>query len=140
MPAHGSTPASPRVFIQSFSKASLLRVNALDPTFPLIQLFGAIPPSAIIGQLADVRLYAAGIGVRNEDVTIALIQSAHARCLLVHAYTSDDEREMLSLLEMGVDGIFTGRPDQLRAAIDRGPDRHAGESGCAVVHEKRGPP
>src|SRR5688500_3244289 len=127
------TAALPRVFIQSFSKASLLRFKALDAGFPLIQLMPATSPSEIIAQLPDVRTYAAGIGVRRADVTPALVQSAHAACLLVHPYTVNDEHEMLSLLEMGVDGIFTDRPDQLRDAIARAPDRPAGASGCAVV-------
>lgn len=127
------TAALPRVFIQSFSKASLVRFKALDADFPLIQLISATSPSAIIAQLPDVRTYAAGIGVRKADVTPALIQSVHAACLLVHPYTVNDEHEMLSLLEMGADGIFTDRPDLLRDAIARAPDRPAGESGCVVV-------
>lgn len=127
------TTALPRVFIQSFSKASLVRFKALEPTFPLIQLLSVTSPSAIIAQLPDVREYAAGIGVRKDDVTSALIQSAHAACLLVHSYTVNDEHEMLSLLEMGVNGIFTDRPDKLRDAIARAPDRLSGGSGCVVV-------
>ncbi|HLE57513.1 MAG TPA: glycerophosphodiester phosphodiesterase family protein [Rhodothermia bacterium] len=123
---------SPSVYIQSFSKASLLRVRALDSNLPLVQLFDAIGGSAIVAQLAEVRSYASAIGVRKEDITAALVESAHASCLLVHAYVSDDQREMQSLLTMGVDGIITDRPDQLRAAIDGRPDIQAGGSGCAV--------
>ena len=123
----------PRVFIQSFSKSSLLRVKALDPMIPLVQVFDAMDPVAIVAQLADVREYAAAIGVRKEDVTPALVESAHSRCLLVHAYVSDDQPEMQSLLAMGVDGIFTGNPDGLRDVIDRPAAGRTGESGCTVV-------
>lgn len=133
---HGISATSsdvPRVFVQSFSKASLLRVRALDPTIPLVQVFAAMDPAAIVAQLSDVRSYAAAIGVWKQDVTPALVESAHSRCLLVHAYVSDDQPEMLSLLAMGVDGIFTGDPDQLRDAIDRGADTRAEERGCTVV-------
>jgi len=129
----GTGSGVPRVFVQSFSKSSLLRVRVLDPTIPLVQVFGAMDPSAIVAQLADVRSYAAAIGVRKEDVTPALVDSAHSRCLLVHTYVSDNQPEMQSLLAMGVDGIFTGSPDQLRDAIDRGADTRAEESGCTVV-------
>ena len=100
---------------------------------PLVQVFGAMDPSAIVGQLADVRSYAAALAVRKQDVTLALVESAHPRCLLVHAYVSDDQPEMQSLLEMGVDGILTGNPDRLRDAIDRGADTRAEERGCTVV-------
>ena len=42
---------------------------------------------------------------------------------------SDDQPEMQSLLEMGVDGILTDNLDRLRYAIDRGADTRAGERG-----------
>ena len=132
---HGITAGDsdmPRVFVQSFSKASLLRVRALDPTIPLVQVFDAMDPAAIAAQLSDVRSYAGAIGVRKQDVTPALAESAHSRCLLVHAYVSDDPAEMQSLLAMGVDGIFTGNPNGLRAVIDNGVARTE-ESGCTVV-------
>lgn len=124
---------SPGVFIQSFSKTSLLRVRQLDPDLQLIQLFGAMDPSAITAQLSDIRTYASGIGVRKEDVTAALVESAHASCLLLHAYTSDDPAEMQSLLAMGVDGIFSGRPGELRGAVDRAADGNPGETGCIAA-------
>jgi len=124
--------AMPRVFVQSFSKSSLVRMKALDPTIPLVQLFDATDPLAIAGQLADVRSYAAAIGVRKQDITPALVESAHSRCLLVHAYVSDDEPEMQSLLAMEVDGIFTGDPDALRKVIDRLEEERIGGSGCTV--------
>jgi glycerophosphoryl diester phosphodiesterase len=123
----------PRVFVQSFSKSSLLRVKTLDPTIPLVQVLDAKDPSAIVQQLADVRSYAAALAVRKQDVTSALVESAHSRCLLVHAYVSDDQPEMQSLLEMGVDGILTDNPDRLRDAIGRGADTRAEEGGCTAV-------
>jgi glycerophosphoryl diester phosphodiesterase len=129
-----TTPSDiPRVFVQSFSKSSLLRVRALDPTIPLVQVFDAMDPAAIAAQLSDVRSYAAAIGVPKQDVTPALMESAHARCLLVHAYVSDDPSEMQSLLAMGVDGIFTSNPNGLRPVIDSGPDAPTEERGCTVV-------
>jgi glycerophosphoryl diester phosphodiesterase len=127
------TSESPRVFIQSFSKESLLRVRSLEPNLALVQVFGLVAPAVIVAQLPEVRSYAAAIGVPKQDITTALVESAHASCLLVHVYVSDDQLEMQSLLAMGVDGIFTGRPDQLRAAIDRGTDTRARENGCTAA-------
>lgn len=128
-----TTSDMPRVFVQSFSKSSLLRVRALDPTIPLVQVFDAMDPAVIAAQLSEVRSYAAAIGVRKQDVTPALVESAHARCVLVHAYVSDDPSEMQSLLAMRVDGIFTGNPNGLRDLIDGGADARTEESGCTVV-------
>jgi glycerophosphoryl diester phosphodiesterase len=36
----------------------------------------------------------------------------------VHTYTVDDQPTMEHLLDLGVDGIFTNRPDVLRGVVD----------------------
>ena len=46
-------------------------------------------------------------------VTPRLIRDAHRRGLAVHAWTVNEEAEMHSLIEAGVDGIVTDRPDRL---------------------------
>lgn len=52
-------------------------------------------------------------------LTPALIEAAHARNLAVHVWTVDDESEMRRLLEWGVDGIVTDRPDRLARVLHR---------------------
>jgi glycerophosphoryl diester phosphodiesterase len=129
------SPPKPRVFIQSFSAASLLRVHAIDPAMPVVQLLGAVTPAGLVAQLDPVRSYATGIGPIKSDVTAAVVEAAHGKCILVHPYTVDDDDEMLSLLAMGVDGMFTNRPDRLREMINRTPVRTVGVTGCiAVTH------
>ncbi len=127
------TSRLPRVFIQSFSDAGLRRVHSLDPSLPLIQLIGAMPAADVVARLSDITTYAVGIGLLKEDVTAAVIAAAHADCLVVHPYTVDDESEMQSLLALGVNGIFTDRPDLLRQVIDRSTTRTVGETGCTAV-------
>jgi glycerophosphoryl diester phosphodiesterase len=46
------------------------------------------------------------------------VDAAHARSLEVHVWTIDDRAEMERLLDLGVDGIMTDRPDVLRAVLD----------------------
>ena len=62
------------------------------------------------GLAAQVPVSWVGIKVLTEQ----LIERAHALGKHVHAWTIDDPVEMHLLLDLGVDGIFTDRPDILR--------------------------
>jgi len=58
---------------------------------------------------------------RVQVVSPAVIRSAHAAGLEVHVWTVDDSAEMHRLLDLGVDGLMTDRPDTLRTVLtDRG--------------------
>lgn len=46
-------------------------------------------------------------------ITREFVEAAHSRNLLVHPWTINDEQEMRRLLDLGVDGIITDRPDLL---------------------------
>ena len=52
-------------------------------------------------------------------VDLPLVERAHEAGLAVYVYTVDPEDEMGRVLDMGVDGIFTNRPDVLRGVLDR---------------------
>ena len=54
-----------------------------------------------------------------EVLTHGLVQAARGRNLRVHAWTINDEAAMRRLIELGVDGIMTDRPDRLLALRDR---------------------
>lgn len=47
----------------------------------------------------------------------ALVERAHARALRVIPYTVDDAPTLVHLVELGVDGIITNRPDVLRDVL-----------------------
>ena len=103
-----------QVLVQSFSPASLQRMHALDPAMPLVQLLPAAPPSpqraAFFDAVAD---YAIGVGPSHSGVDEAFVAAAHRSCLEVHPYTVDEPQRMRELLDAGVDGLFTNRPDRL---------------------------
>ena len=50
-------------------------------------------------------------------LTSALLDEAHQLGLEVYVWTVDSRREMVRLMEMGVDGIITNRPDILKSIV-----------------------
>src|SRR5690606_36966376 len=59
-------------------------------------------------------------------VTPGLVHAAHQRGLRVDVWTIDEEEDMRRLLDWGVDGIMTDRPDILARVL--------GEAGSPVAH------
>jgi glycerophosphoryl diester phosphodiesterase len=70
-------------------------------------------PEAFVGRCAQVP---ARIG-RRVFVDERYLHAAHALGLPVHAWTVNDEAEMVRLLDLGVDGIMTDRADLLRDVL-----------------------
>jgi glycerophosphoryl diester phosphodiesterase len=55
----------------------------------------------------------------TEVLTAAVVAEIHRRGMKVHVWTIDDEAEMERLLDLGVDGIMTDRPQLLREVFER---------------------
>ncbi|MGD8492520.1 MAG: glycerophosphodiester phosphodiesterase [Desulfobacterales bacterium] len=77
-----------------------------------IDAFSGSVPHAI--QAAGGRYWAA----YYKHVTAADIQTAHQLGIQVFVWTPDDPSDMKRLIEMGVDGIITNRPDRLQSVLD----------------------
>lgn len=97
--------AGPRL-LTSMGTASVvaLRLRSLMPLLP-------VPP--IRGGLAQLPPRGYGIPV----VDRALLRYAHRRHMEVHVWTVDRAEEMRALLDLGVDGLVTDRPDTLRDVL-----------------------
>ncbi|ENC6658653.1 glycerophosphodiester phosphodiesterase [Aeromonas hydrophila] len=95
--------------VSSFHHPELARFAALRPDIRLGALTSTIP--------LTLAKFAAELGVwsLNCDVDFvdqALVQDAHDRGLKVLVYTVDEPADQAILAAIGVDGIFTNRPDR----------------------------
>jgi glycerophosphoryl diester phosphodiesterase len=84
-----------------------------------VGLDGSYSPSM---QALQVPEYVGGLRVLTRD----FVAAAHGRKLQVHAWTVNETEDMRRLLEMGVDGIMTDRPDLLSTLLGR-PARALGD-------------
>lgn len=124
-----------RASIQSFDWACLELVRAAEPGLRLnvltntnyleIGLPGASPWMAgvdIDEYGGDVVLAASHRGYsalspRHSLITAEMVDDAHAAGLLVLPYTVDEPSVMDHLVDIGVDGLITNRPDILRTVV-----------------------
>lgn len=114
-----------KVFIQSFEVDNLKRLRK-KTTFPLVQLIDASSPQHVTpAGIAAIAAYANAIGPNKTLLTPAVIAEAHAKGLVVHAWTFRSEKEfgpdmvaeLRGYLAMGLDGFFTDNPDVGRRVL-----------------------
>ncbi|HEX2300165.1 MAG TPA: glycerophosphodiester phosphodiesterase [Pseudonocardiaceae bacterium] len=116
-----------RVCIASFSEARLQRMRkAAGPQ--LLTSMGTSSAAALRLRSAlpflplrfPVRGALAQLPMRRQGITLvdrALVRYTHRLGLEVHVWTVDRAEEMQSLLDLGVDGLVTDRPDVLREVL-----------------------
>lgn len=106
---------SRQVLIQSFIPSSLLTVQALDASLPLVQLYpaGGFNP----GTIEAAASYSFGVGPAQADASQANIDYAHSLGLAVHPYTINSEADLQAMAARCVDGLFTNFPDRYRAVL-----------------------
>ncbi|MGL4355380.1 MAG: glycerophosphodiester phosphodiesterase [Aeromonas popoffii] len=103
----GFTPA--HWVVSSFHHSELARFAALRPEIRLGALTATIPFT--LAEFA-AELGAWSLNCDVDFVDAALVMDAHRRGLKVLVYTVDHTADLAALVAMGVDGIFTNRPDR----------------------------
>ncbi len=97
----------------SFQQRALLETRRLAPRLRLLQHVG-------LGvSIRAAARYAWGVGFVNAAVTRRGLGLAQALGLVTTVYTVNDEARLRELAALGVGGVFTDRPDRLRAVLRR---------------------
>jgi glycerophosphoryl diester phosphodiesterase len=116
-----------RVCLGSFSHARLTKLRSLlgpdlltcmsPQETARLRLTGRITGTAQRVAQVPVRAASSGVGRRVTVVNERFVRAAHRGGSAVHVWTIDDPAEMHRLLDLGVDGIMTDRPEVLRAVL-----------------------
>jgi glycerophosphoryl diester phosphodiesterase len=125
------------VMVASFldTSAALFKANApcMSTAVPTAQVAAAVIagqgplPGLPLGSLYHAFQVPPALGL--EVVNADFVDDAHANGLAVHVWTIDDCAQMISLLELGVDGIMTDRPALLAALLAQ----PAAQRSCAAL-------
>jgi glycerophosphoryl diester phosphodiesterase len=102
---------SDRVIVSSFDHTLLGKMRQLDSGLPIGLLIDREPWKKAFQQAA--RLGAVSLNAPSKRATEDLMAQAHQKGLKVYLYTVNDPVEMIRLVGMGVDGLFTNYPDRL---------------------------
>lgn len=114
----GQNAQSSKVLVQSFSQASLLTMNSLNPKIPLVQLISYSKPAVISdAELDYIKEYAVGVGMTQSRIDQAYVEQVRSHGLLIHPYTVNERADMERLIDWGVTGMFTNYPDRLEAVL-----------------------
>ena len=128
-----------RVCIGAFSHARLTKLRTLlgpellscmsPQEVATLRVAGRVTGSAERVAQVPVR-YGAATGPKGVTVvTERFVRNAHRRGVPVHVWTIDDADEMHRLLDLGVDGIMTDRPEILRDVLVERHEWHGTTSG-----------
>ena len=113
-----------RVCLGSFSDRRLRRIRALSRGRACTSMgpraVAVARVSSVCGRMPRLRADCIQVPIhagRIRIVTPGFLRAAHAAGLPVHVWTVNDPATMHELLEMGVDGVMTDRPRELRDVL-----------------------
>lgn len=93
--------------IQSFEEWALADVQEHYEVIWLI-------PKKNIGQMP---IYAKQVGINEKYITRQVIEKYHNEGIEVIAYTVNNEKRFFTLQRLGIDGVFTDKPDKMREIV-----------------------
>ncbi len=119
---HGVTR---RVIVASFSDRAMRDFRAACPEVATSMTERELRPLVLLGKvglggLARAPGRAAQVPPSSGPLTVVtrgFVRALHARGVAVHVWTINDPAEMRRLLDLGVDGLDTDRPDLMKAVL-----------------------
>ncbi len=105
--------ARDHVLISSFEPLALEQMRRVDPEIRTAslyerQLHRRLTPPEIMAAVG-----AQAFHVSQRRISTRMVEQCHATGRLIAAYTANETDEMTRLLDLGVDALFTDRPDRL---------------------------
>ncbi len=102
-----------RVTVQSFDHRSLEAIRSVDASIRLAALTRRNEPFS-----SDLAEFAQIWSPDHRALTAGSLRDAHSAGLLVIPWTVNEPRDMNRLIDLGVDGLITDRPDLLVAIVE----------------------
>lgn len=103
--------------VMSFAEVAMRRMRRLSPTVPRVLLMDRVPIRLRSGWLPYGVRYA-GPGIDIIRMHPGYVRRVHESGGKVHVWTVDEPDDVALCLDVGVDGIITNRPREVRAAVD----------------------
>jgi len=109
-----------QVVVSSFSPEALRLMKITDPAVITATLFNKelhtdLDPLEIIQEVGSREF-----NISGKRLTVAMVERCHKHGFPVAVYTVNEPNELLLLMEMGVDAIFTDHPDLMIEALAKG--------------------
>ena len=114
-----------RVIVSSFNPAALLRIRLKDRRIPLGLLYETGMPFLLDTGWPSALLRRAALHPSWDMVTPEFVQKAHASGRRVYPWTVNESVYLQSMIDAGVDGIITDRPDILAQVLEQPAERSA---------------
>lgn len=116
-----------KVIIPSFSDVAMSEFRAACPEVATAASTGEVKQFvylsfAFLSNPATPPYVAMQVPIKSSGITVitpAFVANAHHRNLQIHAWTINAPADMQMLIDMGVDGIMTDRPDTLLEMLGR---------------------
>lgn len=109
-----------RCIVSSFNPVLLWRLARIDRRVPLGLLYAPDLPAGLNRGWPRHLLRLAALHPYQGQVTPKLVQQVRRRGQQINTWTVNEPAEMRRLIDLGVDGIITDRPDLLSALLTEG--------------------